>query len=264
MDENLRIGIVGAGGWLGGAFAAALVETGVARPEALTLSFRSKRPDILPRARWTADNQDLFDRSDVVIVSVRPQDFPALTPDTHGKLVISVMAGIPLDRLGERFRTDRVVRSLPNGAAEVGKSYTPWVASGGIGAEDRALVRRILESCGAADEVPGEEAIDYLTGLTGSGPAFPALLASAMMHDAIDRGFAPEVARKAVIALLVGTGRLLEGRADCPDDIVRTFMGYRGTTAAALDAMRHAGFESAVRDGLAAALEKSVSMGRAS
>jgi len=64
--------------------------------------------------------------------------------------------------------------------------------------------------------------------------------------------------------VLIGTGKLLEARADNPKDIVQTFLDYRGTTAAAIEAMRAGGFEAAVADGLAAALQKSVSMGQAS
>ncbi|TIW59887.1 MAG: pyrroline-5-carboxylate reductase, partial [Mesorhizobium sp.] len=73
----------------------------------------------------------------------------------------------------------------------------------------------------------------------------------------------PDMARRSVSAVLIGTGKLLEARGENPKDIVQTFLDYRGT-AAAIEAMRASGFEAAVRDGLAAALQKSVSMGQAS
>ncbi|MFD2055903.1 pyrroline-5-carboxylate reductase family protein [Mesorhizobium calcicola] len=264
MGEPMRIGIIGGGGWLGRAIAEAVIDAQIVSAEHLSLSYRSGQPGFLPSARWTSDNQKLADRSDVIIVSVRPQDWPAIDISAHGKLVLSVMAGIPLDQLAGRLKTDRVVRTLPNAAAEVRTSYTPWIGSQGITADDRNAVRRILEACGAADEVKSEADIDYLTGLTGSGPAFPALLAAAMMDDAVSRGISPDIARRSVSAVLIGTGKLLEARKDNPKDIVQTFLDYRGTTAAAIEAMRAAGFEAAVRDGLAAALQKSVSMGQAS
>lgn len=264
MGEPRSIGIIGGAGWLGRAIAEAVVDAAMVRPEQLTLSYRSGCPEFLPDAVWTRDNQALADRSDIVIVSVRPQDFPAIDVAAEGKLVVSVMAGIPIDRLSRHFGTRRVVRTLPNAAAEVRKSYTPWVASDGVTEEDRDVVRRILEACGTADEIAKEADIDYLTGLTGSGPAFPALLAAAMMEDAVAQGISPEVAQRSVNAVLVGTGRLVEARAESPADVVRTFVDYRGTTAAAIEAMRAAGFEAAVSRGLAAALSKSVRMGEES
>lgn len=213
-------------------------------------------------AKWTKDNAELASRSDIVIVSVRPHDLPAVRI-AGGKLIISVMAGITLAELSRHFRTDRVVRTIPNAAAECRKSYTPWVASDGVTASDREIVRRILEACGSADEVKTEMDIDYFTGVTGSGPAFPALLAEAMMEDAIKRGISPEVACRSVNAVLIGAGRLIENHGERPEDIVQTFVDYGGTTAAAIAAMRNAGFNAAVHKGLEAALQKSLSMGKA-
>ena len=264
MSDNLKLGVIGGGGWLGGAIVASLLESGLVTPEHLTLSSRSEQSNRFPGARWTRDNQELADRSDVVIVSVRPADWPALAVNAQGRLVISVMAGIGLQQLSDQLNTKRVVRALPNAAAEVGKSYTPWVASSELDDRDRAVVRRIFEACGTTDEVANEADIDYMTGLAGSGPAFPALLAAAMMHDAIEHGFPADVARRAVDAVLVGAGRLVEHRAESPSDTVETFLSYGGTTAAAIEAMRSAGFDSAVRRGLAEALEKSVDMGNCS
>lgn len=262
--RGLRIGVIGGAGWLGSAIAGALLDTGAVEPQNLSLSYRSKRPDRSPDAFWTSDNQSLADRSDVILLSVRPADWPDLTVDAGGKLVISVMAGIRLASLCEQHKTKRVVRALPNAAAEVCKSYTPWTASAQVSEADRAVVQAIFDACGVQDEVRTEREIDYLTGLSGSGPAFPALLAQAMMADAIAHGLDRPVAQRAVNTLLVGAGRLLEQRDDCPAETVQTFLDYRGTTAAAIEEMATAGFGTAVARGLAAAFQKSVRMGNTS
>ena len=261
MSDSFRLGVIGGGGWLGGAIAESNLGTGVVNPANLSLSYRRERPHRFDGAFWTSDNQALADRSDVVILSVRPEDWPSLSVDAGGKLIISVMAGIRLAAIGERHNTSRVVRALPNAAAEVGKSYTPWVAAADVGEEDRTVVRSIFDACGIQDEVTSEADIDYLTGLTGSGPAFPALLASAMMRDAIAYGLPAEIAQRAVNMVIAGAGRLQERRDESPEKIVEAFVGYRGTTAAAIEEMRKAGFDDAVSRGLAAAFRKSVDMG---
>ncbi|MCX8998851.1 NAD(P)-binding domain-containing protein [Rhizobiaceae bacterium BDR2-2] len=264
MNGSLRIGIVGGGGWLGSAIAASVLEAGLLPPRDLCLSYRSTPPNRFDGAFWTADNQQLADRSEVIILSVRPAGWPSIAIDAHGKLLISVMAGVGLSRLAGQHRTNRVVRSLPNAAAGAGKSYTPWICSDGVSDRDRAIVRSIFEACGTQDEVRSESDLDYLTGLSGSGPAFPALLAAAMMKDAVSRGIPEDIARRAVNAVLVGAGRLIEQRQECPNDTVRSFLGYRGTTAAAIEVMRTAGFDEAVAEGLAAAAKTSASMRDAS
>ena len=264
MGDNLKIGVIGASGWLGGAIVRSVLHAGLVTPEELTLSYRSEGRKRVQGVRWTRDNQELIDRSDVVVVAVRPVDWPSVTVNAGGKLVISVMAGVRLGELADRLGTRRVVRALPNAAAEVAKSYTPWVASADAGDRDRATVRRIFDACGTTDEVLSEAEIDYLTGLSGSGPAFPALLAAAMMSDALARGLQPDVARRAVNAVLVGAGRLVEAHEESPADVVERFVSYGGTTAAAIEAMRSAGFDASVRSGLVQALERAEKMGERS
>jgi pyrroline-5-carboxylate reductase len=261
MSEAPRVGIIGGGGWLGGAIARSILNAGVTSSEGLTVSYRSEPPTGFQGVHLTKDNQELVDRSDVIVIFVRPADWPSITVVAGDRLVISVMAGIGLRQLSDRLTAKRVVRSLPNAAAEVGKSYTPWVATRDVDDRDRCIVRCILDACGSHDEVSSESEIDYLTGLAGSGPAFPALLATAMMRAAAARGLGPDIARRAATAVLIGAGRLLELRNEDPTETVEKFVNYRGTTATAIAAMRAAGFEAAVADGLSAALQKSMSMG---
>ncbi|MER2510496.1 pyrroline-5-carboxylate reductase dimerization domain-containing protein [Amaricoccus sp.] len=250
-------GIVGGNGWIGGSTARAVVAAGLVSPRDLTLSCRRAPPAWLPEAHWTHDNQELAGRSDVVILSVRPQDWPSVRISAPGKLVISFMAGVTLNDIATRLGTERVVRALPNAAAEVGLSYTPWTATELVSAEDREIVQRLLGTFGSGDELESEAQIDYMTGLSGAGPAYPALLAAALIRDAIANGLAPEVARRSVVALMVGAGRLLEKPGADPQATVATFVDYRGVIAAAIETMRARGFDTAVSAGLAAALEKS-------
>lgn len=261
MTISKTLGVIGGGGWLGGAIVGSILAAGLVRPGQLVLSYRRARPDRFEGAFWTRDSQELAARSDIIVVSVRPEDWPALDIDAAGKLVISVMAGIGLVDIAGRLGTDRVIRTLPNAAAEVGKSYTPWIASGGATAQDRAIVRAIFDACGTQDEVPSERDLDYLSGFSGTGPAYPALLAAAMMRDAIAFGLPADVARRAVNAIFVGTGKLVERDDALPADTIEAFLAYRGVTAAGIETMRASGFDDAVARGLRAAFDKAVAMG---
>ena len=111
-------------------------------------------------------------------------------------------------------------------------------------------MRRLVDSFGTGDEVATEAEINYMTGHYGTGPAYPALLGR--RDDARRRCQRPaaQVARRAVGALLVGTGRLFEKNDEDPEETVTAFIEYRGVTAAALQAMQAAGFENAVSAGL--------------
>lgn len=265
MSGFPALGVVGGHGWLGGAIVQAVLEAGLVAEDELALSYRSRPSARFPGALWTPDNQALADRSQVIVLSVRPEDWPQVRFSAPDRLVVSVMAGVPLAEIAGRLGTDRVVRALPNAAAAVRASYSPWFAGPGLTSGDRGLVRALLSACGTEDEVRREADLDHLTGLSGSGPAFPALLANAMMSHAIGQGIEPAVARRAVQGVLVGAGRLaaLDDAAG-PTETVDSFLAYRGTTAAAIEAMRAAGFDAAVALGLAAAANRSKRIARTS
>lgn len=264
MIEAPKIGVIGGGGWLGGVIIKALFSTGVATADQLGLSYRSADPLGSPASFRTRNSQELADWADIVIVSVRPQDWPALQVKAKGKLAISIMAGIVLQQLMDRLGTDRVVRAMPNVAAEVSRSFTPWAASNGVMAKDRSIVTRIFGACGTSDEVPSEEQIDYFTGFTGSGPAFPALLAEALRLHATSHGIPPDIAARAAREVLIGTGRIVERSPESLEKLVDDFVAYKGVVAAAINAMREEGFERSVSAGLEAALRKTNSLKYAS
>ena len=254
MKSLGRIGIIGGSGWLGSAIAQSLVTSGKVAPADLICSYRSAMPGPVSW-RLTKDNAELASVSDVIILSVRPQDWAAVDIAAPDKLVVSVMAGIALRTIGERTQSRRLARTLPNAAAEVGFSYTPiFVDLPQTGDED--IVRAIFETCGAVDAVADEDQIDYFTGLSGSGPAFPALLAEAMLKAAQSAGIPADIARRGAMQTLIGAGRLLETERRPPSEVVKTFVDYGGTTAAAILTMREKGFDEAVLAGLEAAYGK--------
>lgn len=263
MTAMRSLGIIGGNGWLGRAIGHALLRAGVVEASALTLSCRSGVSESFagwPQVYWTADNRELVERSDVVILSVRPQQFPAVVVDLRGKLVVSLMAGVAMETLLARTGAERMVRAMPNAAAEIGRSYTPWFGSSAVTADDKAFVQAVFESCGQADEVSSEGYLDYLTALSGSGPAFPALLADAMVGHALAHGLPEAIARRAVRGVVCDAAQLLAEPEIPFGQTVRAFMEYRGTTEAGLSAMQDAGFVGAVHAGLSAANAKAAAM----
>ena len=261
MTITAHIGIIGGNGWLGNALASAAVAKGVIDPARLVLSSRSgnRGAVAIPGATWTVDNADLARRSDVILLSVRPEQYPEVAIDASGKLVISLMAAVPAATIAARTGAERIVRSMPNAAMSIGKSFTPWFATPAVTAEDRHLVQALFECCGEADAVPEEAHIDYCSGLSGSGAAFPGLLAQAMIEQAVARGLPLAFARRAAKGVLVGASQLLAEHED-PAPVVQAMIDYRGTTAAALQTMIDHGFKTAVAAGLDAAATKAAAM----
>jgi pyrroline-5-carboxylate reductase len=263
MFAEPTVGIIGGSGWLGRSIAQAMLEQAFIRPEALVLSNRSASHP-LSTAQWpqvtvTRDNQALVDRCNVVIVSVRPEQFSQVRIEAGNSLVISLMAGVSVEELIEHTGSRQVIRAMANAAAEIGKSYTPWLAAPAVSAEQKAYAQRLFETFGSADEVFDESHMNYLTALVGTGPAYPALLARSLCDDALSRGLAPAVARRAAHAVVVEASQLI-GKQHSVDELLQVLSSYRGVTAAGLEAMLTNGFDKTIKAGLDAATQVAGSM----
>src|SRR5262249_20369264 len=129
-----------------------------------------------------------------------------------------------------------------------------------VSAGGKTFVQTFLGTFGDAAEVQIEDHIDYCVGLTGSGAAFPALLAQAMIAHAVAQGLPLDFSERAVRGVIVNASQLLAGPD--PKEIVDEMVAYRGTTAAALTTIMDSGFVGAVQAGLVAALRKAADMAK--
>lgn len=124
---NETLGIIGGTGWLGGAIAKAVLAKALLPAGNLVISNRSgSHPLAQQGACLVTDNQDLVDRSDVIIIAVRPEHFTSLNINATGKTVISLMAGIKAQAIIAQTSAAAVVRAMPNAAVEIEQSFTPW------------------------------------------------------------------------------------------------------------------------------------------
>ncbi|MBB3139705.1 pyrroline-5-carboxylate reductase family protein [Halomonas organivorans] len=257
MHEDTVVGIIGGQGWMGRSLGLAWLEQGLRPPERLVISSRSGGDAYRdwPEVRCVQDNRALVDLADVIVLSVRPQDLERVDIDAGDKLVISLLAMASCQTVASRVGSQRVVRAMPNAAAEIHRGYFPWYATAQVSDVERRLVQTLLESCGTARELPKESALDYLTALSGAGPAYPALLAQSMLDHARHSGIADDIALEAVMQTLVGGSLLLEREGADPGDMVERLIAYDGTTAKGLRAMIDGGFNGILHSGLEAAHE---------
>lgn len=255
----MRVGILGATGWLGQAQGLRLIGQGWAARDLVVLNRSGKLGGYAGQpVVWARDAADLCEQSGVLILSVRPQDFPPERFDAGDRLVISFMTAWTLAKLRARWPDARIVRAMPNGGAPLGQSFTPWV--GDVSDADAALVSRILSAMGAEARVADEGQLDYLSALSGSGSAYPALMAQAMLADARSRGLPEVVALQAVEAVICGSAEFLRGRIDQVGAVLDDYRSYKGITDAGITAAEP-GLTRAIADALAAATAKARAMG---
>ncbi len=150
---------------------------------------------------------------------------------------------------------------MPNTPALVGAGAAAIAGGAAARPEDLDWARGILEAVGTVVTV-SESALDAVTGLSGSGPAYVFLVAEALIDAGVLVGLTRPVAQQLAVQTLLGSARLLAETADEPATLRAAVTSPGGTTAAGLRALEAGGVRSAVLDAVVAATERSRQLGQ--
>jgi pyrroline-5-carboxylate reductase len=214
-----------------------------------------------------SDNIQVIQNSEVVMLAVKPQTVgpvlvearPALTP-RH--LVVSIVGGITLAQLTIALGPSiRIIRVVPNTPCLVGASAAAFSPGPSATAADAQLVERMLKAVGVTYQLP-EKHLDAVTGLSGSGPAFVALVIEALSDGGVRVGLPRDVATKLAAQTVLGTGKMVLDAALHPAMLKDMVASPGGTTIAGLHALERGGLRGALMDAVEAASRRSEELGR--
>ncbi|MCO5101022.1 MAG: pyrroline-5-carboxylate reductase [Burkholderiaceae bacterium] len=265
----MKIAFIG-GGNMAAALIGGLVARGVAsssfvvvEPAALQRETLRERFGVV--AIESAD-LDALQGSALCVLAVKPQQMRAaiegLGAALSQALVVSIAAGI---RSGDVSRWldghRRIVRAMPNTPALIGRGVTGLFAVSGLAEVDRDLAARTLTAVGEVVWVDAESALDAVTAVSGSGPAYVFLMMEAMQQAACTLGLDERQARVLVLNTFAGAAELAL-RSDEPIALLRERVTSKGgTTAAALDVFEASPLRAIFVDALCAAQRRGAQLG---
>ncbi len=210
------VAVIGTG-VIGGAIVKCLVNSGSVEK---VIATRRKAEKLQPLealgVQTTSDNAHAAKQADAIFLCVKPGDvdkvLKGIREEIAGKLVISTAAIIPLQLYRSVAPEARFVRTMPNVAALVGESFTAFTCDEKITSEDREIVRKLLSTMGPCEEIE-ERYMDAITGLSGSGPAYVAIVIEALMYAGLKVGLPRDLALYSAAQAVRGTARLImEGK----------------------------------------------------
>ena len=212
------------------------------------------------------DNARAVNGASVVVLAVKPQVLDLVMADlggnlSHDALVVSIMAGVRIETLQSGLGHDKIVRSMPNTPAQVGKGMTVWTDTPSVSDTDRAAAQAILEAMGEAIYVADEHYLDMATGLSGSGPGFVYLLLEALIDAGVHVGFSRDQAQQMVLQTVAGSVELMRQSGLHPADLRNRVTSPAGTTAAGTLVLERAGVRSALIDAVDTAYRRSKELG---
>jgi pyrroline-5-carboxylate reductase len=264
VDER-RVAVLGAG-TIGEALISGLLSGGWRKPEEIVATGRrEERVEELRESlgvEATLSNPDAVAGAALIVIAVKPQDFDVLleeiaTSVTPEQTVLSVAAAIPTSAIETRLAKGvPVVRAMPNAPATVHEGIAGMCAGAHADEAHLALAQEALSHLGGVVRVP-EPYMDAVTAVSGSGPAYFALLSEAMIEAGILLGLGRDVSTQLVVQTMLGTAKLLRDRQMHPVELRERVTSPGGTTIRAVRELEQAGVRAAFLNAIQAAMERS-------
>ncbi|MFY8195309.1 pyrroline-5-carboxylate reductase [Novosphingobium sp. B1] len=226
-------------GNMGGAMLKGWLAGGIA-PETFTVvdPYLEAAPEGVRLLKSAPDGEGAFD---VVLLGFKPQQLPdaaaAVQPFVgKGTLLLSILAGVDLETLRSAFPQARaIVRVMPNLAAALGKS--PIALVGEADAAARAETDALMAPLGQAEWLSGEDQMDLVTALAGSGPAFVYRVIDALASGAAALGLPREQADRLALSMVEGAAMLAARSEHPPAELARRVASPGGVTQVGIDVL---------------------------
>jgi pyrroline-5-carboxylate reductase len=267
--KGKKVGFLG-GGNMGEALIRGLLKTGLIPPaELFVTDVRLERLEELARRyglHTLSDNTLLLRRTDVVILAVKPQILgPVLqeiAPVTAGKLLISVAAGVSTAAIRQQLPPGvRLIRVMPNAPALVLEGATAIARGDGLEAGDLETAQEIFGAVGKV-VVLDEALMDAVTGLSGSGPAYIALVVEALADGGVRVGLDRQTAMTLAAQTVLGSARLLIETGTHPGQLKDMVTSPGGTAIAGIHTLESGGLRRTLIDAVERATQRSRELGR--
>lgn len=262
-----RVAVLG-GGVMGGTIVTALRVTGwpsdrivVAESDSTRAAALNEVHGIQVEAKIAKATKD----ADAVVIAVKPQDVEDVLKDVTKALgtdafVVTVAAALPFDFYEKRLPAGTpVIRAMPNTPAIVGQGVIAIAPGTHATEEQMAIVESMLLATGLVVRVE-ESSLDAVTAVSGSGPAYFYAMVEALTEAGVAQGLDRTLATQLAAQTFVGAAKLLTDSNETPQGLRKRVTSPSGTTAAALQAMGHAGLQDVISAGVKAAVARAKEM----
>lgn len=255
----MKIAILGAGN-MGLSFSKSFLKYELIKPENLHLITRNKSKfakisEEFPSSKISTfqDVKDLD--ADLMIIAVKPQDFQNVVDNIQfslkkDQMVLSIMAGIKIEKIQKLLNHPMVVRAMPNSPTLLGMGITGYTSAEGISFNQLINVERLLNSTGRSVYLENEELLDGVTALSGSGPAYFYYIVDAMIKAGVEMGIDENLSKLFVKQTMLGAYHLMNNSEKNLEELINDVASKGGTTEAALKTFEENNFKEVLKKGI--------------
>ncbi len=262
----MKIAVLGAGN-MGLSFSKSFLKYELIKPENLHLITR--KPEKIEKisreflGAKVSSFQDLKEiDADLVIIAVKPQDFQFVAENipfqfSENQMLLSIMAGIRIQKIQKFFNHQKVVRAMPNSPTLLGMGITGYTAAEGISFADLMQIERFLNSTGRSVYLEDENLLDGVTALSGSGPAYFYYIVDAMIKAGTEMGIDENLSKLFVKQTMLGAYHLINNSDKNLEELIGDVASKGGTTEAALKTFEENNLKDILKKGILAAENRS-------
>lgn len=258
----MKIAVLGAGN-MGLSFSKSFLKYELIKPNNLHLITRNKNKIEKIKEQFPHSEISSFDEvktleADLIIIAVKPQDFVFLAEHMPFKIpnqsiVLSIMAGISIEKIQKLLGHKSVVRAMPNSPTLLGMGITGYTAADGILFNQLINIERLLNSTGRSVYLEEEHLLDAVTALSGSGPAYFYYIIDAMIKAGTDMGIDENLSKLFVKQTMLGAYHLINNSDKSLEELIKDVASKGGTTEAALKTFDDNELKSILKKGILAA-----------
>lgn len=255
----MKIAILGAGN-MGLSFSKSFLKYELIKPEHLHLITRSqakisKIAEDFPKSKISTFEETKNLDADLIIVAVKPQDFQHVAQNfqftlQENQMVLSIMAGIKIEKIQKLLNHPLVVRAMPNSPTLLGMGITGYTAANGISFSQLINVERLLNSTGRSVYLEDENLLDGVTALSGSGPAYFYYIIDAMIKAGVEMGIEENLSQLFVKQTMLGAYHLINNSDKSLEELIKDVASKGGTTEAALKTFEDKSFKEILKSGI--------------
>jgi pyrroline-5-carboxylate reductase len=257
-----KIGIIGLGN-MGEAIVKALLKSGLKRESILCAEIKQDRASQIETAYKVkvSSVEELVKKAKYIILAIKPQDSRKLLSlmaplVNEDKVIVSIMAGITISNIIASIgKPVKIVRTMPNICARVAEGAIGITANPLVEKKELDAVAALMSSLGKTIEV-GEELMDPVTALGGSGPAFFLLFLESVIDAGVKMGFTRDKSKTICTQVVKGTLKMLEEEGLHPTLMREMVTSPAGTTIAGLAVLEESAFKGNIMKALEAAAKR--------
>jgi len=260
----MELGIIG-GGVMGEAILSRLLSQRVYSASVVAVSDPQLERCLFLRSQYGvhtfSENREVVS-SRVLLLAVKPQSVQQVFQELRDRqttvtaeLVISIMAGVSLEQLAQFLPDRAIARVMPNTPARVGAGVSAISTNSLVTPAQKAQVRQIFSCVGSVVEVP-EPLLDVVTGLSGSGPAYIAIVIEALADGGVRMGLSRDIAQELAVQTVLGTAQLIKEIGLHPAQLKDQTASAGGTTIAGLAVLEKYALRSALIEAVTSATQR--------